>query len=72
MSVDVVTTPTFKPGIPKPLFVAPIRGGADTTTPVSRWDISPDGQRFLINAINEDRLSQPITVVLNWTAAIRK
>jgi Tol biopolymer transport system component len=72
MSVDVATTPTFKPGTPKPLFVAPIRGGADTTTPVARWDISPDGQRFLINATNEDRLSQPITVVLNWTAAIRK
>jgi eukaryotic-like serine/threonine-protein kinase len=72
MSVDVATTPTFKPGIPKPLFVAPIRGGAGGTTPVAFWDISPDGQRFLINSTNEDRLSPPITVLLNWTAAFRK
>ena len=72
MSVDVATTPTLKPGIPKPLFVAPIRGGADTTTPLARWDISPDGQRFLINTTNEDSGSPPITVLLNWTAAFRK
>jgi serine/threonine protein kinase/Tol biopolymer transport system component len=72
MSVDFATTPTFKPGLPKPLFVAPIRGGAEATTSIARWDIAPDGQRFLINTTNEDRLSQPITVLLNWTSAFRK
>ena len=72
MSVDVATTPTFKPGLTKPLFVALIRGGANTTTPMARWDISSDGQRFLINTTKEDRLAPPITVLLNWTAAFRR
>jgi hypothetical protein len=72
MSVDVATAPTLKPGVPKPLFVAPIRGGAEITAALARWDVSPDGLRFLINTNNEDSGSPPITVLLNWTAAFRK
>ena len=34
------------------------------------YDVSPDGQRFLVNTIDE--AAQPINVVLNWPAALIK
>jgi hypothetical protein len=35
-----------------------------------RYDVSPDGQRFLVNTIDEAaRHPRPITVVLNWPSA---
>ncbi len=35
------------------------------------YDVSPDGQRFLVNTIDEAALKpQPMTVVLNWPAAL--
>ena len=31
------------------------------------YDVSPDGQRFLINVFNEETPQPPITIVMNWT-----
>ena len=36
------------------------------------YDVSADGQRFLINTAPEQVASAPITVVLNWTAGLKK
>jgi hypothetical protein len=36
------------------------------------YDVSPDGQRFLVNMPVEQPESPPITVVVNWTAALRR
>jgi eukaryotic-like serine/threonine-protein kinase len=36
------------------------------------YDVSADGQRFLINTTQEQATSSPITVVLNWTAGLKK
>jgi eukaryotic-like serine/threonine-protein kinase len=36
------------------------------------YDVSPDGQRFLVNSIPEQAASAPITVVVNWTAGLQK
>ena len=33
-------------------------------------DVSPDGQRFLLNASSDDRFSAPISLVLNWLGLI--
>ena len=30
------------------------------------YDVAPDGQRFVIRAVNEDAMSREIRVVLNW------
>jgi hypothetical protein len=75
MAVDVSTKPIFqKKGTPKALFIAPIYGGG-TTANVSRYDVSPDGKKFLINS---DRLpsdagtTEPITVILNWPALLKR
>jgi hypothetical protein len=37
----------------------------------STYDVSTDGQRFLVNTFTETTPT-PITVVLNWTAGLKK
>jgi hypothetical protein len=51
---------SFEVGRVKPLFEAR-RSGARYF-----YDVSPDGQRFLINTLPEQTSSTLITVVLNW------
>ena len=36
------------------------------------YDVSADGQRFLVNTFEEETTSAPITVVVNWTAELKK
>jgi hypothetical protein len=36
------------------------------------YDVMPDGQRFVVNALVEDTTSATITVVHNWTASASK
>jgi hypothetical protein len=67
MSVEVRTDGgSFEFGVAKPLFEIRVPTGI----PRSRYDVSADGQRFLVNATLEENFTPPITVVLNWTAAL--
>jgi eukaryotic-like serine/threonine-protein kinase len=59
----------FEAGMPKPLFRALFPGW--TVGGIEHYSVSSDGQRFLLNVPSEDAFS-PITVVLNWTAALKK
>jgi len=61
-AVDIQTTPAFEAGVPKDLFATPLSGGSD---------VSADGQRFLVNQPAESA-PVPATVVLNWTADLKK
>jgi eukaryotic-like serine/threonine-protein kinase len=62
----------FQPGVPKPLFRAAILGGTgDGANSAWRWDVSPDGQRFLMNTALEDTAAPPVTIVLNWQSALK-
>jgi len=71
MSVDVDTdSPTFKMGTPKPLFEVHIAGGAPAG-PTHRWDLTRDGQRFLINTALDSTASPPIQVVTDWEAGLK-
>jgi hypothetical protein len=36
------------------------------------YAVSADGRRFLLNVANSESVPGPITVLANWTAAIRK
>jgi Tol biopolymer transport system component len=66
MAVDVSTAPIFRAGNPQPLFRLPVG-------PVLRWDATADGKRFLVPLPTDTALdSEPITVVLNWTARLQK
>jgi Tol biopolymer transport system component len=64
---------SFKAGIPKALFGRPglsMNGLIRTHS----YDVTPDGQRFLVNTTPETPAQQvsPITVVLNWQALLKK
>jgi len=70
MSVEVRTSgTTFDHGSAKALFEAPV--DAVNTAATNRYDVSADGQRFLVNASIENTGSAPITVVVNWLAGVR-
>ncbi len=57
---------TFEVGAARPLFEIRPRSGFG-----SFYDVSADGQRFLVNTIVEST-STPITLVVNWPALLKK
>ena len=57
---------SFEAGVVKPLFQTRRAG------PRSQYDVTADGQRFLINTAPEQAASAPITVVVNWTAGLKR
>ena len=57
---------SFEVGAVRPLFQTNSIGS------ISAFAVSADGQRFLINTASEQSASAPITVVLNWTAGLKK
>jgi hypothetical protein len=59
---------TLEVGVPVPLFRTRIVG---IDLPRAQYAVAPDGQRFLINVIAEDATASPITIVQNWTAALK-
>jgi len=64
MAVDVKAGgSSFEPGVPKLLFE---KNGT------RNYDVSGDGQRFLVAVPVEESSSEPITVVLNWTADLKR
>ena len=64
MEVKVSTSPIFQSGTPQPLFDTQMVDTGIRTGPVS-WDISPDGNRFLIISENAAETSS-LNVILNW------
>jgi Tol biopolymer transport system component len=57
VAVPVSTTGEFKAGIPVPLFSVP---------PGAQVDVTPDGQRFLVNAPINAGAPAPLTIVQHW------
>jgi eukaryotic-like serine/threonine-protein kinase len=55
-------------GVPIPLFRPTVR----STLLRNHFDVAPNGDRILINTPVQDEATAPITVVLNWTAALPK
>ncbi len=67
MAVEVKAGSTFEAGLPKFLFETRLKSGGNR-----QYDVSSDGQRFLINLAVGEESSAPITLVLNWTAELKK
>ena len=65
MSVPVRTTPRLEVGSPSALFALPGRSWED-------FAVSADGKRFLAVVPQAFAGEQPLTVILNWTAEVRR
>jgi Tol biopolymer transport system component len=61
LSVDVGPNGDFGP----PRNILQVRGARD-------YAVAPDGQRFLVDVALEDPGAAPATIVLNWTADLKK
>ena len=70
MALEVNTEgATVEHHAPNALFVTRV-GGIDT--PGDYYAVTADGQRFILNNLVEEAAHTPITVVLNWTAQLKK
>ena len=70
MSSAVKTGGTeFQFAAPKPLFKTRMLAWM---TNFHEYDVSPDGQRFLIGTLIGEPKAPPPTVILNWTADLKK
>ena len=63
MAVDITTQPTFQQGTPRVVLEEGFRLVAGTQG--ANYDVSPDGQRFLMVQGGEANLTE-LNVVLNW------
>jgi hypothetical protein len=70
MAVEVTTQPSFSAGTPKALF----EGRYQLSPILNNYDVSPDGQRFLMLKPSETREAAPtqINVVLNWFEELKR
>jgi len=64
MAADVTSSPGFRVGAPRKLFKA--------RQDLVAWNVTPDGQRFLIVAPAGLASSSKITLEMNWTAALKR
>jgi hypothetical protein len=71
MAAPVTTGAKFDSGTPVALFPATPRQRA-ARTELFVYDVSRDGQRFLINTQVKQAETQPMSVVLNWPAKLNK
>ena len=71
LAADVTTQPSFSAGKPRMLFEGPFEP-APTTFP--NYDVSADGQRFLMLQLVEQAEAAPtqINVVLNWFEELKR
>ena len=70
MAVPITTVPTFSAGTPRVLFEGPFR----TDGPFRGYDVTPDGQRFLmVREVSQSpaRVSHMV-LVQNWTEELKR
>jgi Tol biopolymer transport system component len=72
MAVDVKTAPTFEFGVPRALFDPQIPAGV-LADAFFHYDVAADGKRFLVSSIDgANSVPNPITVIINWTALLKR
>jgi len=71
MAVEITTKPNFALGNPHVLFERPY---ILANVPISNYDVSPDGRRFLMVKPTEQAQAPPtqINVVLNWFEELKR
>ncbi len=72
MTVDVKGNgSTFEAAVPKALFDLRLQTPA-LPGPRNFYIAAADGKRFLVASVSEERITTPTTVVLNWTADLKR
>jgi len=69
MAVPITTGAALQPGPPAVLFETHLL--ESTVYVPAQYHVAPDGQRLLLN-VAKPTTALPVTVMLNWPAAIRK
>jgi serine/threonine protein kinase len=67
MAVEIRPGSAFEAGSPQALFASKLK-----TAPGPPYDVSSDGQRFLLNRPVGDESAPPITLVQNWPALLKR
>ncbi len=67
MAVDITTDPTFTSGTPKLLF----EGEYFTYGPRAEYDVTPDGQKFLMIKTREQQVAE-LNVIQNWFEELKR
>jgi len=68
MAAPVTSGTSLEVGTPVALFE--FRAGGNLITPY--YSVTRDGQRFLLSTIVETEAAAPLTVVVNWTAELKR
>jgi len=70
MAVEITTEPSFQAGTPRMLFEGDYERGNNE----AYYDVSHDGQRFLMIQADEQDSTEPqqINVVLNWFEELKQ
>jgi hypothetical protein len=71
MAVAVSAEANFDAGAPIALFQANPREVV-ATSEYAVYDVSKDGQQFLINTHIKNPETQPMSIILNWDADLKK
>jgi Tol biopolymer transport system component len=71
MAVEVKAGETFEAGAAKALFPTRRREPVSAADLFS-YDVSADGQRFLVNTDAEEATSAPLTAIVNWPSEMEK
>jgi hypothetical protein len=69
MAVEVKSGASFEVGATKPLFEFRAIGSVGT---YPSYTATADGQRFMISTIVGNESSAPLTLVVNWTADLKR
>ncbi len=69
MVVDITTEPTFRAGTPRLLFEGSYQGGAIGS---AFYDVTPDGQRFVMVQAQQLGTGAHINVVINWFEELKR
>ncbi len=70
MAVDITTEPTFRASTPRLLFEGSYLGGAGGNR--AWYDVTSDGQRFVMVQAQQGAGATQINVVLNWFEELKE
>jgi len=71
MAAEVKAGTGFEASVPIPLFVAHLRQPISAMDFFS-YDVTADGQKFLVNTKIDSSNSAPLSVLLNWSSELEK